>query len=402
MVVALITSPDGANHPGWNTKISARETNYGTRIDYVLVTPGLIPWIKAADIQPSIKGSDHCPVFVDLYDQITTDAGGKLSLCDLMHMGVDSVKREPPRLAVKYWPEFLGKQTLMSNFFTKRGAEVLPPTAPANALSPLATASDALNEQPQLVSVEEQSTSKATQVSSSSQPDTEPSLSPSPISPASTQASFKPSQESREKSHKRPSTGTSTAAGASKPKKLKAGQSKLSSFFTKPTAASIALANALPSHRASSWSSAEIIDLCEDSEEMQPSPLPTITSEIRLPADNNSSPTSSRSSRENGNGNGKAGDAASSWSAVFMPIPPPLCTVHQEPAKEFRVNKPGPNKGKTFYLCARPVGPGYDKGRHERLREEVDHQYKCNFFMWTSDAKREVMRAAGAAVVQQV
>jgi AP endonuclease-2 len=399
VVAALITSPYGAIHPGWNTKISARETNYGTRIDYVLVTPGLIPWVKAADIQPSIKGSDHCPVFVDLYDEITTDAGENLVLCDLMHMGVDSAKREPPRLAVKYWPEFQGKQMLMSNFFTKRGAEVLappPPTASADALSPLATAFNALNEQPQPVSVEEQSASKASQLSSSSQPDTEPSLSQSPILPASTQAPFKQSQDSHEKSHKRPSTGTSTAAGASEPKKLKVGQSKLSSFFTKPTTAPTAPTNAPPSNRAGSWSSTEIIDLCEDSEEIQSSPLPTITSEIRLPPDNNNNkPTSSQGSRENGNRNGKVGGAASSWSAVFMPIPPPLCTVHREPTKEFRVNKPGPNKGKTFYLCARPVGPGYDKGRYERLREEVDHQYKCNFFMWTSDAKREVMRAGG-------
>jgi len=75
--------------------------------------------------------------------------------------------------------------------------------------------------------------------------------------------------------------------------------------------------------------------------------------------------------------------------ASYCVPPPPLCTVHQEPAKEFWVNKHGPNEGKTFYLCAWP-GPGYDKGRHERLREEVDHhwQYKCNFFMWASDAMR--------------
>jgi AP endonuclease-2 len=385
VVVALITI-----HPGWNTKISARETNYGTRIDYVLVTPGLIPWIKAADIQPSIKGSDHCPVFVDLYDEITTDAGEKLILCDLMHMGADSAKRELPRLAVKYWPEFQGKQMLMSNFFTKRSAEVPPPppTAPADAQSTLAIAFDSLNKQLQPVSVEEQSVSKASQLSSLSQPDTEPSLSPSPISPTSTQASLKPSQESRERSLKRPSTGTPAAAGASKPKKLKAGQSKLSSFFTKP--ATTAPANAPPSGRASSWSS-EIIDLCEDSEEMPPSPLPTITSEIRLPVD----------SQGKGNENGKAA-SPSSWSAVFKPAPPPpLCTVHGEPAKEFRVNKPGPNKGRTFYLCARPVGPGYDKGRHERLREEVDHQYKCNFFMWVSDAKRAAAAAGVTGVARQ-
>lgn len=37
-----------------------------TRVDYILVTPGLIPWIKAADIQASVKGSDHCPIYVDL------------------------------------------------------------------------------------------------------------------------------------------------------------------------------------------------------------------------------------------------------------------------------------------------------------------------------------------------
>jgi len=79
--------------------------------------------------------------------------------------------------------------------------------------------------------------------------------------------------------------------------------------------------------------------------------------------------------------------------------PPPLCAVHREPTKEFRVNKPGPNKGKTFYLCARPVGPGYDKGRNERLREEVDHQYKCNFFMWTSDVKRVAAAAAASSGV---
>ncbi len=370
-----------------------------------------MPWIKAADIQPSIKGSDHCPVFVDLYDEITTDAGEKLVLYELMHIGADSAKREPPKLAVKFWPEFQGKQMLMSNFFTKRGAEPLPPqvpTAPANSMSPLAFAFDALNAQPQPVSVEEETGSKAPRMSSSSQPDTEPSSQSSP-SPFSTQGSLKQSQESSHESLKRPRTGASTVAGASKPKRLKAGQSRLSSFFTKPTTTTTTIPTSpakakAPSDRAGSLSS-EIIDLCEDSEEIQLStPLPTTTSGIRLPADkdnNNNNPTSSQSRKKNENG--KSGSAASSWSAVFMPKPPPpLCTIHQEPAKEFRVNKPGPNKGKTFYLCARPVGPGYDKGRHERLREEVDHQYKCNFFMWTSDAKRDAMRATAAAATSSV
>ena len=66
--------------------------------------------------------------------------------------------------------------------------------------------------------------------------------------------------------------------------------------------------------------------------------------------------------------------------------------MHDEPARLYTVNKQGPNKGKTFYLCARPVGPGWDKGRQERLREEVDPRYRCNFFRWASEVRREAMR----------
>ncbi|KAI0286050.1 Endonuclease/exonuclease/phosphatase [Russula aff. rugulosa BPL654] len=334
----------------WNTKISARETNYGTRIDYVLVTPGLMPWIKAADIQPSIKGSDHCPVFVDLHDEITTDAGQKLVL------------PRAPRLAVKYWPEFQGKQMLMSNFFTKRGAE-----APPNGISPLATAFDTLNAQAQPVSVEEHSAPKAPQLSSSSQPDIEPS-SQSSMSPPSTQTSLKLSQESSHESLKRSRTGTSTTAGGSKPKKLKAGQLKLSSFFTKPTTTT----TTLPRHQ-----------------QMQAHHPAELGQPLYY--------TRPKPGEEERKWEDRQRDIILLVCAVHAQTPPPLCTVHQEPSKEFRVNKPGPNKGKAFYLCARPVGPGYDKGRHERLREEVDHQYKCNFFMWASDAKRAAASAAAAS-----
>jgi AP endonuclease 2 len=363
----------------------------------VLVTPGLLPWIKAGDIQPSIKGSDHCPIFVDFHDEIVTDGGEKLVLHDQMHMGVDAAKREPPRLAAKYWPEFQGKQTLMSSFFTKRTTEAsAPPTVPpSNELSALATAFDILDTQPPSLSVEE----KPPQLSSTSQPETEPSSTPTPLSPALSQASLGPPQESHE-SRKRSRATNSAATGTSKPKKLKAGQSKLSSFFIKPTTSTTA-PRKVPSDRAGSWttSTSEIIDLCEDSEETSPpSPFPTITSEIRLPAEDSSSSSSSFSQgKENDNNEGSnAGGGVTSWSALFTPIPPPLCTIHGEPAKEFRVNKPGPNKGRKFYLCARPVGPGYDKGRSERLREEVNHQYKCNFFMWSRDARREATHATGA------
>ena len=39
----------------------------------------------------------------------------------------------------------------------------------------------------------------------------------------------------------------------------------------------------------------------------------------------------------------------------MAPVEPPKCNVHGEPAKLYTVNKPGPNKGKTFFLCSRYV-----------------------------------------------
>ncbi|KAG5222607.1 Class II abasic (AP) endonuclease [Salix suchowensis] len=83
----------------WNTKIGARASNYGTRIDYFLVTRGLLPWIKSADISPEIKGSDHCPVWLELHDEIqVTDHNGRqrtLFLREMMQQTLDRT-REPP------------------------------------------------------------------------------------------------------------------------------------------------------------------------------------------------------------------------------------------------------------------------------------------------------------------
>ena len=112
-------------------RLQARETNYGARIDYVLVTRGLLPWIKHGDILSSLKGSDHCPIYIDLHDEVTLESGETVKLSDAMKQK-DGM--QPPRIAAKYWEELAGKQTMLSNFFGKRGsqqsppAEVLPPS----------------------------------------------------------------------------------------------------------------------------------------------------------------------------------------------------------------------------------------------------------------------------------
>lgn len=50
----------------WSVRQGVRGRNVGWRIDYVLVTPGLLPRLRDAFILPEVPGSDHCPVGVDL------------------------------------------------------------------------------------------------------------------------------------------------------------------------------------------------------------------------------------------------------------------------------------------------------------------------------------------------
>ncbi|KAG2140031.1 Endonuclease/exonuclease/phosphatase [Suillus cothurnatus] len=351
----------------WNMKISARETNYGTRVDYILVTPGILPWIKHGDIQPSLKGSDHCPIYIDLHDEITTDAGEQLFLRDVLPM--DGNRENPPRLAARRWEEFSGKQTLLSTFFGK-GNNLHPPIN-----SPLSSHSPAPD------------TQLPREYSDAAQPDhTQPAVVIPPLTHRSLSSResvcTSTSQIIASSQHSNPISSRQTAPPASSakrkssdnpakkvPKKLKGGQSKLSSFFAQPSVSPPC---------SQEISSGNITDHRD-----------YIDSDYQLALELSASLENPLSQGLLASAMPSASQSKAAWSQLMAPVQPPNCLVHGEPAKEHTVNKPGPNKGKTFFLCSRPVGPGYDKGKSERLREEVDHQYRCNFFKWTSDVRRE-------------
>lgn len=96
----------------WSTMTGARQTNYGTRIDYILADRRLAEQqFVAADIMPEVRGSDHCPVW------------GELS-CTVLSCS------KPPPLATCYLPEFTGKQQKLSRFLVrveqKKQEEALP------------------------------------------------------------------------------------------------------------------------------------------------------------------------------------------------------------------------------------------------------------------------------------
>jgi len=60
-------------HPGeaghyswWSYRMGARERNVGWRIDYHCVDTAFLPMVKQSIIRPDIQGSDHCPVEIQL------------------------------------------------------------------------------------------------------------------------------------------------------------------------------------------------------------------------------------------------------------------------------------------------------------------------------------------------
>ncbi len=55
----------------WSMRFpTVRAQNKGWRIDYISVTEILKPYIKYAHIMPEVKHSDHCPVFLELKNNI--------------------------------------------------------------------------------------------------------------------------------------------------------------------------------------------------------------------------------------------------------------------------------------------------------------------------------------------
>ncbi len=50
----------------WSYRAGARDRNIGWRIDYFLVSKSIISSITSAAILPEVKGSDHCPVEIEI------------------------------------------------------------------------------------------------------------------------------------------------------------------------------------------------------------------------------------------------------------------------------------------------------------------------------------------------
>lgn len=58
--------PGGEHYSWWSQRGGCRERNVGWRLDYILASPGALPFVRGAAIHPEVLGSDHCPVSVSV------------------------------------------------------------------------------------------------------------------------------------------------------------------------------------------------------------------------------------------------------------------------------------------------------------------------------------------------
>lgn len=61
---------DGGHYTWWSQRPGVRAKNIGWRIDYVLASPAAMKFVRAAAIHPQTRGSDHCPISVEVNEKI--------------------------------------------------------------------------------------------------------------------------------------------------------------------------------------------------------------------------------------------------------------------------------------------------------------------------------------------
>ena len=77
-----------------------------------------------------------------------------------------------------------------------------------------------------------------------------------------------------------------------------------------------------------------------------------------------------------------------SWSKLFAKPVAPCCEGHNEPCKTMVTKKPGVNCGRSFWICAKPLGPSGNK--------EKGTEWRCGTFIWCSDWNSSAPRSGTA------
>ena len=373
----------------WEQKVNARPGNCGARIDYVLCSLSMRSWFHDSNIQEGLMGSDHCPVYACIKDKIIID-GQEYDFRDVMNPSRMFVHGKRQRqysattdlrqLSGRLIPEFSGRRNIRDMLslkssspkvqcfgMTRAKTESEPQqglgASPTGFQSPITTGLPLTLDNNQITE--------------------------SPISPptSSKKRSALPNINGRSAKRK-----TSTSASSIPPPPAK-GQKSLKGFF-KPKVSSTTSTNATigrnvvpPSMKATDSVPIPVVAhppeesrLGEEQPYSRSLDWPNDASHQPLEQTRHQSPFSNSTlSRVNGESNHVHDpiDSKESWSKLFTKPAPPRCESHNEPCISMLTKKQGINLGRSFWMCARPLGPSGAK--------EKNTQWRCGTFIWCSD-----------------
>ncbi|EME86919.1 uncharacterized protein MYCFIDRAFT_194837 [Pseudocercospora fijiensis CIRAD86] len=340
----------------WDTKVNARPGNFGSRIDFVLVSEALRSWVKYGNIQEGLLGSDHCPVYIDFENEVTVN-DGKIALLDIMNPPAVFVGGErkqewtiasTPGFSAKRMPEFDKRRTIKSMFAAPALKKSQQPTPPGS----VAQADD-------------------------SQPAVETEGSTAPA-----KRKISVSTTPKEYPFKKQKSDIKTA-----PTK---GQQSLKGFFQAKsvpiTAAAQSAEKDLKNETEDTDSTAPNTGGVESNEDSETTEPPRTPSASQITADTDPSPRKFASKLAS------AEKSQHQWGALFSRPVAPLCEGHHEPCKTMLTKKKGSNQGRSFWMCARPLGPSGEKERGT--------QWRCGTFIWSSDWQAGKGKGVGAATGQ--
>ncbi|KAF7905922.1 hypothetical protein EAF00_000201 [Botryotinia globosa] len=365
----------------WDQKKNARPGNFGSRIDYVLCSEDRKNWFQDSNIQEGLMGSDHCPVFATLKPRVELD-GVEIDIRDVMSKDMFknavrvrewSMKDLLPTSA-KLIPEFDRRQSIR-DMFTRKPTSSKTAALPSNFSNAGNGLESAQADGPFSIS------NNVNPLGASPTKITSPtksfisSSSPTPVkrSTDALQLVSQPSKRSKveAKSNKGPSNGRGNRGQLGK------GQSSLMGFFKSKTPQV-----AQTAHQADSPS-------LSTSDSSAATPAESVSQECLAGCSTeNDSPLKAERSTNNDEEIEKSYDsrqdkevhdpivAKESWSKLLTKRIPPKCE-HKEPCISHITKKPGINRGRSFYMCPRPLGPS---GQQERNTE-----WRCNTFIWSSE-----------------
>ncbi|KFY24210.1 hypothetical protein V493_05379 [Pseudogymnoascus sp. VKM F-4281 (FW-2241)] len=377
----------------WDQKKNARPGNFGSRIDYICASLACKEWFSESNIQEGLMGSDHCPVYAVISDKVQLD-GRETDIKDVMNAegmfqnGIrqrDWTVKDLLPTSAKLLPEFDRRRNIRDMFikmppliqeeslisFTKDGGETRPesPTAGDGCGLGERGVRDLSNTASQRVVVKQQEGATPNR-------DTGKVID-SMISKGKRSAETLPFQQDQ----KRTKPAIVKASTSKNPQRM--AQSTLQGFFMPKTQtpggqpnvnANTPPSNYLYSNHSLNPDRKQDLALGSDQGKQE-----DIVSRNTSEGYNASKEVKYLSTSLNIDKRADIIDpivAKESWSKILGTRIAPRCE-HNEPCRMLSTKKPGLNCGRSFYICARPLGPSGEKERGT--------QWRCGTFIWSSE-----------------